>query len=109
MLQKLTQEQLSSLLGKFCAAVLAEPSLKIREIILFGSYARGDADEESDVDIMVLTDIPREELRKVDRFLVEKTDPLDWGYSVVVSPVTQNYDFFRQWSKELPFYCNVDA
>ncbi|MDJ1421679.1 MAG: nucleotidyltransferase domain-containing protein [Candidatus Methanoperedens sp.] len=28
---------------------------KTREIILFGSYARGEAAEESDIDILVIT------------------------------------------------------
>jgi predicted nucleotidyltransferase len=29
---------------------------RLREIRLFGSYARGDADEESDVDVLVVVD-----------------------------------------------------
>ena len=33
---------------------------KLDKVILYGSYARGDYDDESDIDIMVLADIPRE-------------------------------------------------
>ena len=32
------------------------------KVILFGSYARGDYDSESDIDIMILLDIPAENI-----------------------------------------------
>jgi uncharacterized protein len=36
-----------------CVGALAE---RLRDVRLFGSYARGDADEDSDVDVLVLVD-----------------------------------------------------
>jgi predicted nucleotidyltransferase len=38
-------------------------SFDIEEIILFGSYAYGNPDEESDVDLMLIKDIPVDEVR----------------------------------------------
>ena len=35
---------------------------KLDEVWLYGSYARGDFDAESDVDIMALVDLPKEQL-----------------------------------------------
>jgi len=55
-------------------ATIQETALRIAErfaperIVLFGSYARGDADEESDVDLMVLfpeVDNPRERAAEI--------------------------------------------
>jgi uncharacterized protein len=49
-------------------SITAEIAVKAREIfgkaleqvILYGSYARGDYDNESDVDIMLLVNLPQE-------------------------------------------------
>lgn len=109
MLEKLTTEQLNELLSKFCNAILSLPQLKVREIILFGSYARGDADEESDVDLMILTDIPREDIPSFRRELVRISSSLGLEYGPMVSPTMQNIDFFTQWVEALPFYRNVRA
>ena len=38
---------------------------KFQSVILYGSYARGDYDEESDIDIMITVDMSREELKKL--------------------------------------------
>ncbi len=39
---------------------------KLRKIIIYGSYTRGDFDEDSDVDIMILTSLDGNEIRVVD-------------------------------------------
>ena len=107
MLQKLSQIELQELLQKFCAKALAISQLKIRQIILFGSYARGEAADESDVDIMILTDASREDIPSLRKYLVELSTDLGWEYDPPVSPTMQNYDFFMDWAEVLPFYRNV--
>ena len=37
---------------------------KLNKVILYGSYARGDYDDESDIDIMILADIALEDRDK---------------------------------------------
>ena len=41
--------------------IIGEP---LQEVFLFGSYARGDYDSESDIDIAVIIDLDREALKK---------------------------------------------
>ena len=36
----------------------------LKSVILYGSYARGDYDDESDIDVMLMVDMTPEELRK---------------------------------------------
>ena len=38
---------------------------KLTKIIVYGSYARGDYREDSDVDIMILTKLSEEEIRAI--------------------------------------------
>ena len=41
---------------------------KMTKIILYGSYARGDNRENSDIDIMVLTTLTDDEIGKIETF-----------------------------------------
>ena len=50
----LTPEKLQYVLNEYKDLLLAELPGQIERIILFGSYARGDARAESDVDVMVV-------------------------------------------------------
>jgi predicted nucleotidyltransferase len=53
-----------TILQEFIASVKKKYTDKIKEIILFGSYARGEATEESDIDILVITGGNRFEMQK---------------------------------------------
>ena len=42
---------------------------KLDKVILYGSYARGDYNEHSDVDIMILTTLTDEEIEELKEFI----------------------------------------
>ena len=44
------------MLEKYTADVCALYGGHLKEVILYGSYARGDCREDSDIDIMILVD-----------------------------------------------------
>jgi len=48
---------LDTITGRVCAAAKEVLGDKLEKVLLFGSYARGDYDEYSDIDIFVLADI----------------------------------------------------
>jgi predicted nucleotidyltransferase len=55
-------------------------------IIVFGSHARGDADPDSDIDLLIVTPVKgsrRELATEIDRELSDRTVPLD---IVVMTP-----------------------
>ena len=65
-LQPLSPRWLATLLQELRAALVAIYGSRLREVILFGSYARGEAAADSDVDVaFVLDDFnrPRPEIR----------------------------------------------
>ena len=76
------------------------------EVILFGSYSRGDFDADSDVDIAILADIPREHERNYTNDVVALIAKIDgeYGYRFFISPTIISRSFFNEWSETIPFY-----
>ena len=82
---------------------------KLVKIILYGSYARGDYEEWSDIDIMVLTDSDATVLKQQERQLWKYANKLSLDYDVVLSVVMNNRAHFDNWKNTLPFYRNVQT
>jgi len=82
---------------------------KLKEVILFGSCARGDFQDDSDVDIMILIDVPKNEIDAADNKMDPVISRLDkkYDYELLFSPIVQNYSEFNYWIEALPFYKNV--
>ena len=83
---------------------------KLENVILYGSYARGDADEESDIDIMALIrGIPREELWKYEREIspVLARIEREWDYEILLSVMLEDVPTFEKYAEYLPFFRNV--
>ena len=58
---------------------------KLRKVILYGSYARGDYNSDSDVDIMVLADVKDEDTYPLRKEIHEITSDLGIENNIVVS------------------------
>jgi len=80
---------------------------KFKNIVLYGSYARGDYDDESDIDVMIMVDMNREELVRYRRKVNDFCTDLDLQYNVVLAAKLQSQSFFDEWVNVLPFYRNV--
>lgn len=76
---------------------------KFVELILFGSYSRGDFTEYSDIDLLILVDPPlaREEMRKVDDLIASYS----LKYDVVISGLVYPAEIYRKFNT--PFLLNV--
>jgi len=84
---------------------------KLKEVILFGSCARGDFQDDSDVDIMILIDVPLEEVNDELRKLNPAIHDIDkkYDYELLFAPIVQSYSVFNHWFDVTPFYKNVRA
>ena len=95
--------------------LLKETSIELRKIfgekldnvILYGSYARGDYDSESDIDVMALIDIEKSELAKYRRKVSEIANNIDLKYDVLLSVKLQDKFTFEKYRNDLPYYKNV--
>ncbi len=66
-------------LEQFIRQVKEKHGAKIKKIFLFGSYARGEAAEESDIDVLIAGGITLDEL-------IDISFPLLLKYGVYISP-----------------------
>ena len=80
---------------------------ELKQTFLFGSYARGDQDEESDIDVMALVDMPMERLAGYRRTISSLSTELDLKYDVFLSIILQDVDTFHRYADALPFFQNV--
>jgi predicted nucleotidyltransferase len=81
----------------------------LRRVVLFGSYARGEQDEYSDMDVLVLVDIGDEELKNYNNIIAGVMTDISIRYGVLPSIIDKNYQHFQQWVPYLPFYRNVKS
>jgi len=77
------------------------------KIILFGSYARGDFEDDSDVDIMVLLNCARKDLPIYRKRLSIVSSDISLDNDVTVSMMVNDKDTFYGKMDILPFYQNV--
>jgi len=80
---------------------------KLDKIILFGSYARGDFDSESDMDFFILANVPQEEANKWRRDIHTRMPGIDLEYDMLVSLHITNSFLFYNHVDVLPYYRNV--
>lgn len=80
---------------------------KIYEIVLYGSYARNEFDSESDIDIMIIFDCPREEVKLYRNQINKIASRVGLTYDVEVSLLIRDKQSFEKGLPVLLFYQNI--
>lgn len=102
-----TQSELTRLLAETKRALSDVFGERLEQVLLYGSYARGDQTAESDIDVMAVVDMPKDELVGYRRQISDLSSMLDLRYGVVLSIKLQSGDALRQYGAVLPFFQNV--
>lgn len=92
---------------KFAQTIQLLLGLDLYAIILYGSYARGDYNNNSDVDIMILVDLPETEIKKIEKDVYDVASEIEINTGINISPVIKNRAQFEYWVDTLPYYRNV--
>lgn len=80
---------------------------KLNRIILFGSYARGDSTEESDIDIMIILNCDAAETKKLRGVTAEMASDISLEREVFLSVLLRDKKHFEENLDFLPFYKNI--
>ena len=103
----ITDPRINAVTQRVLSAAKAILGDRLYKVILFGSYARGDFDSESDVDIFVLADVPHEEANKWSNSIDEHLSDLWLDYDLLVCIHLTSKVMFDRYYKVMPYYQNV--
>ena len=96
---------IDNIIQEFVEEVKKVMGKRVKKIILYGSYARGDYNDNSDIDIMISDKEIIEYRSKVSDIAFDIE--FDNDFDVMLSPLVKNIDKFNYWLEALPFYMNV--
>lgn len=80
---------------------------KLKDIYLYGSYARGDYHEESDVDILIVLDLEPSEISEYRQPVAAIASDLSLKHDITVSVTMKPAIQIRKYMNIVPFYKNV--
>lgn len=80
---------------------------RLKSVILYGSYARGDFRPDSDIDIMILVNLTDDEIREHSHALSDLTFDYNFDHDLQIMPIIKNQEHFNKWLGAYPFYNNV--
>lgn len=80
----------------------------LRKVLLYGSYARGDYNDDSDIDLVAIVDGDRRKLQDQLKLVWRLINNLELKYEMIISPTVIPYNEFEQYKEELPYYRNIE-
>lgn len=103
-----TANELNAILREVAKAYQSAYGAEIVKILLYGSYARGDYTEESDIDIVAIVRGERRQLQdKLDQ-IWDRANELELEYETIISPTVIPYNEYERFREALPYYRNIE-
>ncbi len=102
-----TRSELQIVLKKVTSAAKQLYGDRLDRIILYGSYARGDNTEESDIDIMIILDCDEKEIKMLRDPTAEMASDISLEQEVFLSVSLRDKKHFENDLSYLPFYQNI--
>ena len=101
-------KRMQSLIDQYVEEIKRIYGSHVKQIILYGSYARGDFRPDSDVDIMILLDMSDMDLKAYSQRLSYMTYDFNLDNDLDIKPIAKSEEHFRKWVVNYPFYANIN-
>ena len=102
-----TRAELDILLNDFVDETRKIFGNLLKDVILYGSYARGDYNENSDFDVMIIADIEENEIMKYTYAVASYLGEFLIDHDAVISPVVESHRKYEEYKNVIPFLKNV--
>lgn len=101
-------DMLQDLMNQYILSIQKIYGSHLRQVILYGSYARGDYNAESDIDVMILLDLSDLDIKKYRHRLSDITYDFNMDYDIEIKPIAKNESHYQKWIENYPFYASVN-
>lgn len=102
-----TKNDLKTILKKIAAVYYAVYGKEVVKIVLYGSYARGDYQNDSDIDVAAIVRGERKDLQERLKRVWDVSSELELEYETIVSPTVIPFGEFEKYKDTLPYYRNI--
>ena len=102
-----TTAQLNNVYRQMTECYHSVYGMDLEGIFVYGSYARGDFNDESDIDLAAIVKGNRVELQEKLKRVWDISADVGLENDVVVSPIVIPLDEFEEYKDKLPYYMNI--
>lgn len=96
---------IAPIVHEFKAALQTMYGDRLRDVVLYGSYARGDYEEESDIDLMIILNDEKVDTYAEIRCVSSLEANLLLTYGLAISPLPTSYEKYK--TSYMPIYQEV--
>ncbi len=103
--------KIKGILEEYVKGLLKIIGKDLKQVILYGSYARGEQDkngEISDIDIMILVDVPEKKIKEIEQKVIDYSYDLDLEHDILLSPIIESVENYNNRIKYMTFYKNIE-
>lgn len=102
-----TQDELKIILAELAKVYREVYGDHLSQIILYGSYARGDYQKDSDIDVAAIVDEPRKQVQDGLKTIWNKAHDLGLQFEILISPTAIPQDEFEEYIDASQYYKNI--
>lgn len=103
--------RIKNILEEYVQGLIGLIGVNLKSVILYGSYARGEQDQNgeiSDIDIMILVDLDDDEIKNIEKKVLDYSYDLDLKYNILLSPIVENTENYNKRTSYMTFYKNIE-